>query len=501
VVTFQDNSTELLSLNAHLQCLGEIAEQDEKTALFGGAVAALREMGRRHVFGPQQMVANRNGQSSSFSDESTKTWLPSLRQTGAPTRPTWNPLARATTRHVTRPAGKPTSSYFDVDSPGFDTAWHHLEAPAEHKTLMKRVKVPVHGGMHIAGNNLHQNQSVIFPFQNTPDVHGDHIRPISSMDGDAKLRPVRQAPLNTPAAHRTNTTTSQWDFSALDSKTAEQIPGGASKYKRLLLKSWARRTEEGHKALQEGIRVELEHTDDPKVAEEIALDHLDEDREYYTKLKTVHKDAGLPMKTADINPLQRASAEAGEIHGDQAQPRLMANPGSGEDAKEFENGYEFAQSLGSLGLVGAGPQDMGQWQHSDPAWRAGLQQGLRSMGRGDLADALDVEDNTKQAAVIPGRAVRLPLHALAAGAGAGLGHLVGGLYGAGESTTPTPDELRNGVEPPGLVSGPLEYAAHHPALMGGVGAHMLSRRHINQIGPVMMGRTTILPRQMEQFLR
>ena len=39
-----------------------------------------------------------------------------------------------------------------------------------------------------------------------------------------------------------------------------------------------------------GIKVESEHTDDPKVAEEIARDHLAEDPEYYTKLKAIHKD-------------------------------------------------------------------------------------------------------------------------------------------------------------------------------------------------------------------
>jgi len=33
-----------------------------------------------------------------------------------------------------------------------------------------------------------------------------------------------------------------------------------------------------------GTEVELEHTDDPAVAEEIALDHLDELPDYYTRL-------------------------------------------------------------------------------------------------------------------------------------------------------------------------------------------------------------------------
>lgn len=37
-------------------------------------------------------------------------------------------------------------------------------------------------------------------------------------------------------------------------------------------------------ALEQGIKVEMEHTDDPKLAKEIAKDHLTEDMQYYKKL-------------------------------------------------------------------------------------------------------------------------------------------------------------------------------------------------------------------------
>lgn len=39
--------------------------------------------------------------------------------------------------------------------------------------------------------------------------------------------------------------------------------------------------------LARGIKVEMEHTDDRKVAEEICKDHLSEDPQYYSKLKKV----------------------------------------------------------------------------------------------------------------------------------------------------------------------------------------------------------------------
>ena len=40
--------------------------------------------------------------------------------------------------------------------------------------------------------------------------------------------------------------------------------------------------------LIQGIKVELEHTDDLYIAREIAMDHLAEDPDYYNKLKKIH---------------------------------------------------------------------------------------------------------------------------------------------------------------------------------------------------------------------
>lgn len=41
--------------------------------------------------------------------------------------------------------------------------------------------------------------------------------------------------------------------------------------------------------LAKGVKVEMEHTKDPAVAREIALDHLTEDAKYYDKLETIEK--------------------------------------------------------------------------------------------------------------------------------------------------------------------------------------------------------------------
>lgn len=39
------------------------------------------------------------------------------------------------------------------------------------------------------------------------------------------------------------------------------------------------------KELEMGMKIEMEHTEDPDIAKEIAMDHLDEDPHYYKKIK------------------------------------------------------------------------------------------------------------------------------------------------------------------------------------------------------------------------
>lgn len=47
------------------------------------------------------------------------------------------------------------------------------------------------------------------------------------------------------------------------------------------------------KELEMGIKVEMEHTDDPEMAKRIALDHLAELKNYYSLLLKMEKDAGV----------------------------------------------------------------------------------------------------------------------------------------------------------------------------------------------------------------
>ena len=47
------------------------------------------------------------------------------------------------------------------------------------------------------------------------------------------------------------------------------------------------------KELEMGIKIEMEHTDDPEVARSIAKDHLKEIKNYYTRLKKMEKEASI----------------------------------------------------------------------------------------------------------------------------------------------------------------------------------------------------------------
>ncbi len=67
------------------------------------------------------------------------------------------------------------------------------------------------------------------------------------------------------------------------SPKGERIPGG--------LASGRRPEDFDPVQLRKGTLVELEHTDDVEVAQEIAMDHLVEDPAYYIKLEVIERGA------------------------------------------------------------------------------------------------------------------------------------------------------------------------------------------------------------------
>jgi len=69
------------------------------------------------------------------------------------------------------------------------------------------------------------------------------------------------------------------------------------------------------KELKKGVKVEKEHTDDPKIAREIAVDHLAEDLYYYDKLKQVEaKEQTMSGGSGSFEAPMGASPVKREIH-------------------------------------------------------------------------------------------------------------------------------------------------------------------------------------------
>ena len=97
-------------------------------------------------------------------------------------------------------------------------------------------------------------------------------------------------------------------------------------------------------ALKAGIEVEMEHTDDPHVAEEIAMDHLSEDPEYYEKLKKVEKEATMPRMS---EVFQGRQLEAAQDRGPQKPDGEMAGVDEAQRLKpQFEKLVkEFAAEI------------------------------------------------------------------------------------------------------------------------------------------------------------
>jgi hypothetical protein len=69
------------------------------------------------------------------------------------------------------------------------------------------------------------------------------------------------------------------------------LPGGLGDY--------ASAADFDPKQIAKGVKVEMEHTIDPKKAKEIALDHLTEDPFYYDKLEMVESNIRIAVSELD----------------------------------------------------------------------------------------------------------------------------------------------------------------------------------------------------------
>jgi hypothetical protein len=100
-----------------------------------------------------------------------------------------------------------------------------------------------------------------------------------------------------------------------------------------------------------GIQVEMEHTDDPSIAKEIALDHLAEDPKYYSKLgKCFPHEHEKKVKKGDKRDDESNKDESSGNRGE--SERGESSQQSGEEAKreDLVFGSKWADKI-SKGVI------------------------------------------------------------------------------------------------------------------------------------------------------
>jgi len=89
------------------------------------------------------------------------------------------------------------------------------------------------------------------------------------------------------------------------------------------------------KQLEMGIKVEMEHTTDKKIAEKIALDHLREIPDYYTRLLKMEREAGVVVNENPIR-VQMPEKEIREARQARIPEEIIAKMSQGLQLSERE---------------------------------------------------------------------------------------------------------------------------------------------------------------------
>lgn len=106
----------------------------------------------------------------------------------------------------------------------------------------------------------------------------------------------------------------------------------------------------------------------------------------------------LYLKLASVSATARQSAEQAVVHGDEVQSPLLRNPythGS-KEALDYENGYEFAHSIGHMGLASMPREAVAKWTTAALPWRKGFASAATNYGLKSVADIVMPTENTKQ---------------------------------------------------------------------------------------------------------
>ena len=104
--------------------------------------------------------------------------------------------------------------------------------------------------------------------------------------------------------------------------------------------------------LKMGIKVEMEHTSDPLIAKRIALDHLTEIKDYYTRLAKMEKEAGVE-ESEQINermpntPCPKCGGKTCHREGCPALQASIRRQSEREEARRRAQGKPTSPNLGA----------------------------------------------------------------------------------------------------------------------------------------------------------
>ncbi|MFA4944465.1 MAG: DUF5661 family protein [Lentisphaeria bacterium] len=133
---------------------------------------------------------------------------------------------------------------------------------------------------------------------------------LSALSELTKSKPI-PLPTSGKAASIASMRAAQGVDSEGNAKKGGEIPGGLAEGKKP--------ADFPAEALAAGTKVEMEHTKDPRVAEEIAMDHLTEDSSYYTKLARM--ESGKKPAAAAAKPKSKADRALLKLLGKNPNPK------------------------------------------------------------------------------------------------------------------------------------------------------------------------------------
>jgi hypothetical protein len=90
-----------------------------------------------------------------------------------------------------------------------------------------------------------------------------------------------------------------------------------------------------------------------------------------------------------VNPLVQTTAQDALPRGDENHIPLVENPYAGTpNAPEYENGYQYAQTLGHQTLNQLSPDQVASWKTAPTSWREGFATAAEKLGVKTVADQL-----------------------------------------------------------------------------------------------------------------